>query len=60
MLKTLLPLDTGDSITIEDYGEVWKLNGPTENCEEISTATKTCANQVCGNGFLLNNFIHNI
>uniref|UniRef100_A0A3B4VBR6 Mucin-5B-like n=1 Tax=Seriola dumerili TaxID=41447 RepID=A0A3B4VBR6_SERDU len=27
---------------IRDYGEVWKVNGPTENCEEISTATKTC------------------
>ncbi|XP_022611937.1 mucin-5B-like [Seriola dumerili] len=35
----------GDSVTPEDYGEVWKVNGPTENCEEISTATKTCADQ---------------
>uniref|UniRef100_A0A3B4V9W4 Mucin-5B-like n=1 Tax=Seriola dumerili TaxID=41447 RepID=A0A3B4V9W4_SERDU len=41
----------GDSVTPEDYGEVWKVNGPTENCEEISTATKTCADQVCENGF---------
>ncbi|XP_039988196.1 mucin-2-like [Xiphias gladius] len=37
--------DTGDSVTTEDYGEVWKVNGPTENCEEISTAIQTCANQ---------------
>ncbi|XP_070686598.1 mucin-5AC [Pempheris klunzingeri] len=34
-----------NAITPEDYGEIWKVNGPTENCEEISTATQTCANQ---------------
>ncbi|GLD58793.1 mucin-5B-like protein [Lates japonicus] len=38
--------DTGDSVTAEDYGEDWKLNGPTEDCEEISsTATPSCENQ---------------
>ncbi|XP_050929287.1 mucin-5B [Lates calcarifer] len=38
--------DTGDSVTAEDYGEDWKLNGPTEDCEETSsTATPSCETQ---------------
>ncbi|XP_035520752.1 mucin-5AC-like [Morone saxatilis] len=38
--------ETGESLTPEYYGEVWKVNGPTENCEEVSsTATQTCTNQ---------------
>ncbi|KAM7396829.1 hypothetical protein PAMP_019839 [Pampus punctatissimus] len=38
--------ETGDFITAENLGEVWKANGPTENCEDISPpATQTCANQ---------------
>ncbi|XP_053175820.1 mucin-5B-like [Scomber japonicus] len=38
--------ETGDSITTEYFGEVWKANGPTEKCEEISSpATQTNANQ---------------
>ncbi|XP_062277538.1 mucin-5B [Scomber scombrus] len=38
--------ETGDSITTEYFGEVWKSNGPTEKCEEFSSlATQTNANQ---------------
>ncbi|XP_045898553.1 mucin-5AC-like, partial [Micropterus dolomieu] len=37
--------ETGNSLT-PYYGEAWKLNGPTENCEAISTAPKTCENQI--------------
>uniref|UniRef100_A0A4W6DD37 VWFD domain-containing protein n=1 Tax=Lates calcarifer TaxID=8187 RepID=A0A4W6DD37_LATCA len=45
--QPLFPLDTGDSVTAEDYGEDWKLNGPTEDCEETSsTATPSCETQV--------------
>ncbi|XP_040893938.1 mucin-2-like isoform X2 [Toxotes jaculatrix] len=39
-------IKTGYSVTPEEYGQVWKVNGPTESCEEISsTATQTCANK---------------
>ncbi|XP_071344370.1 mucin-2-like [Trachinotus anak] len=37
--------DTGDSVAPEDYAEAWKINAPTESCDEISSAAKTCANQ---------------
>ncbi|KAF7658625.1 hypothetical protein LDENG_00009990 [Lucifuga dentata] len=37
---------TGDSVTPEDYGELWKVNSLTENCEEISAPTaNVCTNQ---------------
>ncbi|XP_044050298.1 LOW QUALITY PROTEIN: mucin-5B-like [Siniperca chuatsi] len=38
-------IKSGVSITPDNYGDVWKVNGPTESCEEIPTATQTCANQ---------------
>ncbi|XP_073327911.1 mucin-2-like [Pagrus major] len=39
-------IEKGDSVSLEDYGDVWKVNGPTEDCEEIlSKDTKSCANQ---------------
>ncbi|XP_074490133.1 mucin-5AC-like [Sebastes fasciatus] len=44
--------DTGESVTLEYYGESWKVNGPTEECEEISSpAAQTCTNQkdLCAN-----------
>ncbi|XP_075993779.1 mucin-2-like [Genypterus blacodes] len=38
--------DAGSSLTAVDYGELWKVDGPTENCEEISTpAPHICKNQ---------------
>ncbi|XP_035859059.1 mucin-5B-like [Sander lucioperca] len=43
--------ETGESVTLEYYGEAWKVNGPTEACEEISSpVAKTCASEVRGNG----------
>lgn len=37
------------------------MNEANENCQEVaSTATQTCAHDVCENGFALNNFIYNI
>eukprot|EP00064_Thunnus_orientalis_P021730 superscaffoldBa00006799_g21898 len=42
----LIKTGTGDSITTEYFGEVWKVNGPTEICEDMSPpATQTCPNQ---------------
>ncbi|XP_037624071.1 mucin-5AC-like [Sebastes umbrosus] len=44
--------ETGESVTLEYYGESWKVNGPTEECEEISSpAAQTCTNQkdLCAN-----------
>ncbi|XP_034734967.1 mucin-2-like [Etheostoma cragini] len=44
--------ETGGSVTLEYYGEAWKVNGPTEECEEISSpATQNCASEVGENGF---------
>uniref|UniRef100_A0A8C9X9K9 VWFD domain-containing protein n=1 Tax=Sander lucioperca TaxID=283035 RepID=A0A8C9X9K9_SANLU len=44
-------IKTGESVTLEYYGEAWKVNGPTEACEEISSpVAKTCASEVRGNG----------
>ncbi|XP_078112357.1 LOW QUALITY PROTEIN: mucin-5B-like [Sander vitreus] len=44
--------ETGESVTLEYYGEAWKVNGPTEKCEESSSpATQTCASEVSENGF---------
>ncbi|XP_029378514.1 mucin-2-like isoform X2 [Echeneis naucrates] len=37
--------DTGVSFTVEYYGEAWKVNGPTEICEEIPKAEQTCSSQ---------------
>ncbi|KAK2917756.1 hypothetical protein Q8A73_004502 [Channa argus] len=38
--------DTDYSLTPEAYGEVWKVNGPIDNCEDISSlATQACTNQ---------------
>uniref|UniRef100_A0A665ULF9 Mucin 5.1, oligomeric mucus/gel-forming n=1 Tax=Echeneis naucrates TaxID=173247 RepID=A0A665ULF9_ECHNA len=33
------------SFTVEYYGEAWKVNGPTEICEEIPKAEQTCSSQ---------------
>uniref|UniRef100_A0A665ULA5 Mucin 5.1, oligomeric mucus/gel-forming n=1 Tax=Echeneis naucrates TaxID=173247 RepID=A0A665ULA5_ECHNA len=35
----------GVSFTVEYYGEAWKVNGPTEICEEIPKAEQTCSSQ---------------
>uniref|UniRef100_A0AAQ6IV34 Mucin 5.1, oligomeric mucus/gel-forming n=1 Tax=Anabas testudineus TaxID=64144 RepID=A0AAQ6IV34_ANATE len=44
-------MKSGASVTPEIYAESWKVNGPTENCEEISPSTKTCSNEtdICKN-----------
>ncbi|XP_069018184.1 mucin-2-like [Embiotoca jacksoni] len=40
-------IQSGDSVSPEEYAEEWKINGPTENCEAVSSpATQTCVNQV--------------
>ncbi|KAK2917760.1 mucin-5AC-like [Channa argus] len=33
------------TVSSEDYGEIWKVSGPTESCEEISSTTQICSNQ---------------
>lgn len=59
LLKPLFPLETGESLPLEYYGESWKVNGPIEECEGISTAaTQTCENQVCENGFAFHIFLY--
>ncbi|XP_075945885.1 mucin-2-like [Anarhichas minor] len=36
----------GESVSLEDYGNPWIANGPTEECESIpSPVTETCENQ---------------
>ncbi|XP_056273204.1 mucin-2 [Pseudoliparis swirei] len=48
----LIQTETGESLPLEYYGESWKVNGPIEECEGISTAaTQTCENQndLCAN-----------
>lgn len=57
MLKLLFfPLKTGETVDPESYAEAWKVTGDTENCDEaISPAPRTCTNEVCQNGFFLNN-----
>uniref|UniRef100_A0A8C3ABW8 VWFD domain-containing protein n=1 Tax=Cyclopterus lumpus TaxID=8103 RepID=A0A8C3ABW8_CYCLU len=45
-------IKTGESVSLEYYGESWKVNGPMEECEGISLpATQTCENQkdLCAN-----------
>ncbi|XP_068580291.1 mucin-2-like [Cebidichthys violaceus] len=38
--------ETGESVPIEYYGELWIVNGPTEECESLSSpVTQTCENQ---------------
>ncbi|XP_029289228.1 LOW QUALITY PROTEIN: mucin-2-like [Cottoperca gobio] len=35
--------DTGEHVSLENYGDAWTLNGPNEECEDVpSPATKTC------------------
>uniref|UniRef100_A0A665UL30 Mucin 5.1, oligomeric mucus/gel-forming n=1 Tax=Echeneis naucrates TaxID=173247 RepID=A0A665UL30_ECHNA len=38
-------INKGVSFTVEYYGEAWKVNGPTEICEEIPKAEQTCSSQ---------------
>ncbi|XP_054475429.1 mucin-5B-like [Anoplopoma fimbria] len=41
-----------ESVDLDYYGEIWKVNGPNEECEGISSiATQTCENQkdLCAN-----------
>ncbi|XP_026221171.1 mucin-2-like [Anabas testudineus] len=47
----LLKTEKGSSVSHEIYAERWKLNGPTENCEEISPSTQACSNEtdICEN-----------
>lgn len=44
-------------VSTRDYGDVWKVTGPTESCEEISKMAETCSNQVYEND-LLQIFLH--
>lgn len=47
ILECIFHLETGDSVTTEEFGETWKADGPNENCEEhSSSASQTCKNQV--------------
>ncbi|XP_055365808.1 mucin-5AC-like [Betta splendens] len=43
--------DMESSISIEDYGELSKINGPTESCQEISPVEQICSNEteICKN-----------
>ncbi|TNN87027.1 Mucin-5AC [Liparis tanakae] len=39
-------IKAGESVPLEYYGEIWKVNGPIEECEGMSTAaSQTCDNQ---------------
>uniref|UniRef100_A0A7N6BXK0 Mucin 5AC, oligomeric mucus/gel-forming n=1 Tax=Anabas testudineus TaxID=64144 RepID=A0A7N6BXK0_ANATE len=38
-------------------GKLWKLNGPTENCEEISPSTQACSNEVSENTDICENLL---
>nr|XP_046250588.1 mucin-5AC-like [Scatophagus argus] len=38
--------ETGEPVSLEYYGNLWKIDDPTENCAEItSTATQTCTDE---------------
>uniref|UniRef100_A0A8P4KLK2 VWFD domain-containing protein n=1 Tax=Dicentrarchus labrax TaxID=13489 RepID=A0A8P4KLK2_DICLA len=53
-------INRGESLTPEYYGDVWKVNGPTENCEEVQfqyivyfdPQTDLCENLLSGPAFL--------
>ncbi|XP_008303776.1 mucin-2-like isoform X4 [Stegastes partitus] len=53
-------IQSGDSVSTEFYAAQWKVNGPTESCEETDSSatqtctkqTKTCENLLAGPAFL--------
>ncbi|XP_072529503.1 mucin-2-like [Salminus brasiliensis] len=38
-------IENGEQLTSQDYGHKWKIDAPTETCEEIELHTKECKDQ---------------
>ncbi|KAM7003499.1 mucin-2-like [Tautogolabrus adspersus] len=44
--EEFIKTETEEPVSTEDYGTNWKVDGPNENCEEISASdSETCVNQ---------------